>query len=58
MSKNSLGVTYLLVEEAIQDGHNEALWGQRERTHQNTLALPHGVCGLSIPSPASPPPRQ
>lgn len=39
MSKDSLRATYLLVEEAVQDGNNEALRGQRERTASGYLFL-------------------
>lgn len=31
MTNDSWRVIYLLVEEAIQDGNDEALWSQRER---------------------------
>lgn len=35
-----------MVEEAVQDGNDEALWGQRERTTSE-------YCGLAIRCPQS-----
>lgn len=46
MTKDSLEIIYLLVEEAVQDSNDEALWGQRERTTSE-------YCGLAIRCPQS-----